>query len=187
MTYKNTIITSITMMAVLLAVWITLSFQPKQLVLPQAISQPDAVMEDVVTTMMNKQGKPTIKIITPKLVHYADNNTTHLTAPAVTLYRQSPQPWYITSKYAKATDGINRVDFWGNVIIRHTLIANHPITVIKTSTLTVYPNQQTAETNDPITLVQPNTLIKAIGMFADMNSGDIRLLSQARGEYVPTS
>ncbi|MCW5582746.1 MAG: LPS export ABC transporter periplasmic protein LptC, partial [Gammaproteobacteria bacterium] len=62
-----------------------------------------------------------------------------------------------------------------------------PATLIKTPTLSVQPNKQIAETNDLITLIQPNLVVKSTGMYADMNTGNIKLLSQARGEYVPNS
>ena len=187
MIYKNTIISSITLGIVLLAVWITLAYQAKPRLPIEFTPQPDAVMENVISTMLNKQGKPKLKIVTNKLIHYSERDITQFTSPLITLYRQSPKPWYISARYAEARGGIDQVDFSGHVVIRHVITLNNPATIIKTATLTVYPNKQTAETNDPITLAQPNTLIKAVGMFADMNSGDIRLLSQARGEYVPSS
>ena len=187
MIYRNALISFITILTVLFAVWITFAYQTKTHLPTQTNSLPDAEMENVVTTIMNEQGNPKIKIVTSKLIHYAENNTTHLSDPFITLYHQFPQPWTISSDYAKAIDGIDQVNFQGNVIIRHVTTSTQPATIIKTDTLTVYPNKQTAETNDPITLMQPNTLIKAVGMFADMNNGDIKLISQARGEYVPNS
>jgi hypothetical protein len=34
-------------------------------------------------------------------------------------------------------------------------------------------------------LIQPGLVVNALGMYADLNTGDIKLLSQARGEYLP--
>lgn len=187
MIYKNTMISAVTIMTVLFAVWITLAYQAKTPAPIQNTREPDTEMENVISIILDKQGKPKLKIVTAKLIHYAESNTTHLTSPYIVMYRQSPKPWHITSHYAKAIGGIDQVDFWGNVVIRHVIASNQPETIIKTSTLTVYPNKQIAQTNDPITLAQPNTLIKAVGMFADMNSGNIKLLSETRGEYVPSS
>ncbi len=101
------------------------------------------------------------------------------------MYRKSPNPWYVTAKFAKATQGIENVYFWKNVVIHHAADFNSPATLIKTTTLMVHPNKQTAETNDIITMIQPSLVVKATGMHADMNNGDIKLLSQARGEYEP--
>lgn len=188
MTYKNTIISLIMIIALGFATWSTLlSFRPQTTVAPKTAQLPDAFMEDVVALVMNKQGKPTMKIVTPKLVHYSESDTTNFTTPQLTLYRKSPQPWYITSKFAKATQGNENVDFWDNVVIHHAADRNNPSTLIKTPTLTVHPNKQTAETNNFITLIQPNLVVNATGMFADMNTGEIKLLSQARGEYAPSS
>ena len=186
MIYKNAIISLGLIFVAGLAAWTTiLSYRPQEAPVAPPSQLPDAFMEDVVAVIMDKQGKPKMKIVTPKIVHYAEKDTTHLTTPQLTLYRKSPNPWYITSKYAKATQGVDIVDFWEDVTIHHSADSDNPATLIKTPTLTVYPEKQLADTNDPITMIQPNTTIKAVGMHADMNTGTILLLSQARGEYVP--
>lgn len=188
MTYKNTIISLSLLTAIGLAAWTTfLFYRPQSAAAIQTVLMPDALMEEVTAVIMDKQGKPRMKIVTPKMVHYADNDTTHLTAPQFLLYRKSPQPWVITAKYAKAIQGINHIDFWEEVTIYHSADKNNPSTLIKTPKLTVHPEKQIAETNDLITLIQPNIVVKATGMYADMNTGDIKLLSQTRTEYVSDS
>lgn len=186
MMQKNTIV-GLTATAILsLAVWTTLlSFHSSNGQVVDTTALPDAFMEDVHALIMNKQGKPSMKIATPKLIHYPDNNISLLTTPALTLYRQSPQPWYVNAEHAKALQGIDMIDFKENVVIHHAADGNNPATIIKTETLRVHPEQQTAETADFITMTQPNLVVKATGMEADMNKGNIKLLSQARGEYVP--
>jgi lipopolysaccharide export system protein LptC len=170
-----------------LGVWMALSFyhpttftQAKQQLLP------DAFMEDVSALILDVEGNPHLRIVTPKMVHYTDDDVTHLETPTLTLYRKSPQPWRITATYAKAIHGTDQLDFWDNVIIQHTADQHAPTTLIKTPTLTIHPTSHTAETKDSITLIQPSIVVKSQGMYADMDSGDIHLLSDARGEYVPT-
>jgi len=148
--------------------------------------RPDAFMEDVVAIIINKQGNPSLKIEAPKMVHYADNDTTDIITPHVMLYRQSPEPWHINSHYAKATEGLTQVFFWDNVIIHHLSDIANPTTEMTTATLTVFPEQQIAKTNDRITLIQPNTIVHGMGMLTNLNDGTIQLLSEARGEYVPS-
>lgn len=148
---------------------------------------PDAFMENVTAVILDKMGKVTMKIVTPKMVHFAQEDTTNFIDPQLTLYHKSPTPWFIESKTAKAMHGIDKVVFKENVTIHRPADYSNPATVIKTTTLTVHPNEKTAETAEPITMIQPNTIMKAIGMQADMDSGNIKLLSQAQGEYVPDS
>jgi lipopolysaccharide export system protein LptC len=174
------------MAAMGMVIWSTYftDYKNKQ-VAPMVSNVPDAYMEEVTAVVLDKEGNPKIKIETPKMIHFIKDDTTRLLSPHLTLYRDTPEPWYITSHYASASQGIESVNFWEEVQVQHAADQNSPTTTIKTATLTVYPNKHTAETNDLITMIQPNLTVNAIGMFADMNTGDIKLLSQARGEYVP--
>ena len=184
MTYRYAFLTFFMITACSVFLWSTY-FLKQQPTLPLVDNIPDAFMEDVVTTILDKEGNPKLEITTPKMVHFSKEDTTRLLTPHLTLYRDSPEPWYITSQYAKAWQGIENVNFWQDVNIQHAADEKSPQTTIKTSTLTVHPNQRTAQTDAPITLLQPNMTVNAVGMFADMNSGDIKLLSNTRGEYFP--
>lgn len=186
MSYKNAIISFLMIATVGFATWVTLSFyRPATMSSHSTVELPDAYMDDVIAIVMDKFGKPSMKIATPHLVHYAQNNTAHLMTPEIVLFRNSSVPWYIKAHYGKSSDGIETVDFWEKVTLFHPKDEANPDTWIKTNTLTIHPNQQTAFTNDIITLTQTNLLIQAIGMQANMKNGDIKLLSHARGEYVP--
>lgn len=187
MTYKY--ITIISLMILGLAIWTgLLSYRTPDNPSMHKINLPDGMMENVTALIMDKEGNPHIKIVTPKMVHFAEDDTTHLISPHISLlYRTSPKPWNVTANYAKATQGIDNILLWDDVIIHHAADENNPATLIKTSTLMVHPNKKTAETDQIVTLIQPSLVVKATGMQANMDDGDIRLLSQARGEYVPSS
>lgn len=187
MRYKNTFISFSLMLILGFAMWMTMTSHHHHTDNATTTAQlPDGYMEGVVAFIYDKQGKPSMKVITPKLIHYAEGDTSHLTSPNLTLYRKSPQPWYITANFAKSTLGAENVDFWDDVNIQHAGDITSPATVIKTTKLTVHPNKKIAETEDLITMIQPNLVVKATGMHADMNTGDIKLLSEARGEYAPS-
>lgn len=184
MKFKKTLVSIFFIIAIgLTAITTYIAYRPEKVMTMDLANEPDAYMENVTTTIMDKYGDPSIKINSPKMVHFNKNDTTRLVSPLVTLYRHSPQPWVITSSYAKAINGLDTIQFWDNVLIHHPSDAENPVTDIETATLSVFPDKKIAQTNDPIRLIQPNTVINAIGMHADMRSGDIQLLSKARGEY----
>lgn len=188
LTLKNTLISTLLIFAVGLSSWSILIGKKSDALKPtNSTKEPDAYMEEVIATIFNKQGTPSMKIETPKMVHYADNDTTNIAKPHITVYRQSPEPWYINSNFAKATQGIDQILFWDNVIIHHAHDIDNPTTTMTTTSLTVFPNEQLAKTDEAITVTQPDSTLKAVGMFANMNDGTVKLLSQARGEYVPSS
>ncbi len=148
---------------------------------------PDAYMDGVVATILNDQGKPALKIKTPHMVHYAETNMTRLLKPNVIIFRESPKPWYVTSDYAELSHGIEQIIFQNHVVIHHPSDIANPMTTMTTASLTVFPSKQIAQTESAITIKQPDIVVNAVGMFANLQDGTIKLLSEARGEYAPNS
>jgi len=188
LTLKNTTISLLTLCALGLSVWsIMLANPPHTNISQDDPKKPDSFMQDVVATFYNKDGTPSLKLVTPKMIHYPENNMMHIVTPRVTVFRNSPQPWYIDSDYANAKNGIDEILFWSNVHIHHPSDIENPATSLHTASLTIFPTQKIASTNDPVTFIQPDTTVHAIGMQANFDLGTIKLLSQAKGEYAPKS
>jgi lipopolysaccharide export system protein LptC len=186
LTLKKTLLTLFLFFSLGFALWVVLlNYRPPLLNTPTTALMPDGFMEEVYATIIDKEGNLKMKIYSPRMVHYADHDTTKLSQPRLIIYRQSPQPWYVTAKTALATEGAERIDFSDNVIIRHPGDAKQALTTIKTSTLTVFTSDEIAKTQDKITLYQPNVTVHAQGMFANMKQGEINLLSHVRGTYAP--
>lgn len=188
MTLKNSMLSFGLLLAIGFSSWLILmsnNFRHSHAQQDQHL--PDAFMEGVVAVIMNKQGTPSMKIMTPKMTHFASDDTTQIEKPTIIVYRDSPNPWIINSDFAKTTQGTSQINFWNNVVIHHDADKDNPTTTMQTTALSVFPDKQTAETNQAVTIKQPDTTVHAIGMLANMNDGTIKLLSQAQGEYVPTS
>jgi lipopolysaccharide export system protein LptC len=150
-------------------------------------SKPDSYMRDVVATQFDKDGKITMKLMSPKMTHFTVDDKMHITTPEVTLFRKSPKPWYIHSEYADAKHGIDEILFSNNVRIQHPADTENPETSLTTRSLTIFPDQKMASTKEAVVFTQPDTIVHAVGMLADLDEGSIKLLSEAQGEYAPTS
>lgn len=188
LTLRRSIIGFLLVSAAISSGWsIFISKEPTPSITTSSAKKPDAFMENVVAIITNKEGKPSLKIETPKMVHYASDDTTEITAPHVTVYRQTPNPWYINSDFAKASQGIAQIIFWDHVVIHHPDDKVNPDTTMLTPSLTIFPDKQIAKTNEAVTLTQPDTTIHAIGMLANLDNGTVKLMSQARTEYAPPS
>ncbi len=185
MSYKKTLLTFIFLIGLVLSLMAFLSYQRNTTSIIANDDMPDAYMENVNAVIIDKTGNPSLKIVTPRVLHFSKNDTSEFIDPHLTLYRQSPEPWYIAAKFGRALNGINHVIFWDEVTMHHAADMQNPNTLIKTPKLTVNPKEQTAATDELITLIQPNLIIRAIGMSADLNAGNVKLLKEARGEYVP--
>lgn len=185
MTTKSISVSCLTCLAIGLSTWsLFLTHDPKADNATPLASQPDAFMENVTAVLMNQQGKPTLKMTTPKMIHFAKDDSTTLMTPHIIIYRPSMAPWHVDAKHAKTLLGKQQIQLWDNVVIQHERDTENPNTLIQTESLTLFPGKQVVETDQPITLKQPNTLIHAIGMLANMETGTVQLFSKAEGEYV---
>ena len=149
--------------------------------------KPDAYLQDVKAIILNNAGKPSLEVTSPQMIHFPFNDTTAITFPKVTMFKETMEHWFINADSAKAVDGINTITFNDKVNIVHPADADNPLTTVLTNYLTVFPNQQLARTNAEVTFHQPDTIVHAIGMEANFKLGLIKLLSKATGEYVPHS
>lgn len=184
---KNLIISFLMILTLGLSLWSIVDSKRSKVTTTETTHRPDAFIENVVATIISTEGKPTLKVEAPKMVHYPDDDTTDIETPHITLYRESPEPWSIDSHFAKATQGLDKIYFWENVVIHHTNDNANPTTTMTTSTLTVFPDKQIAQTDDNVTVIQPSTTIHGLGMLANLHEGTVQLLSKAQGEYIPNA
>jgi lipopolysaccharide export system protein LptC len=184
---KNVAITFLLILATAFSAWSIMISPQHQIVADNDPKQIDSYMENVQATNFNSKGQPSLKLTTPKMLHYPENNTTYITTPRLVVYRQSPEPWYVNADYAKATNGMDEILFWSHVDIHHLADIENPSMLLRTETLTIFPNEQIAQTDAPVTFTQPDTTVHAVGMLANLDVGTIKLLSQTQGEYDPVS
>lgn len=155
----------------------------------KALDEPsysDGFMEDVVAIQMNALGFPESTLYAPKLIHFEDNNTTRLISPHFVILAKNGSPWNIYADFGVTTKGIDRVFLWGNVKLHQDKDLFGVESTILTSTMTMFPKTSTAETDQAVTMIQPNKIINAVGLKSNFKESTIELLSQSRGVYDPT-
>ena len=92
MTHKYSIISIIIIAVLGVTSWLTyFSYRPQNNTSIRTSLRADAIMENVSAVIMDKQGKPSLKIVSPRMIHYATNDTSQLFEPELTLFRKSPK------------------------------------------------------------------------------------------------
>lgn len=146
--------------------------------------QLDFYMQGVTATRFDKQGQLVSSLYSPKVTHYPHQDTYLLENPDIQLREENnPQPWQIRAYHGKALHQMTYVELWEDVRIHQNNSSAHPTTTILTSFLIVKPKIKYAETDKPVTFLQPGTRINSIGMRAYFNQQKVELLSHARGYY----
>lgn len=171
-----------------LSLWLMMGHYHHEITKPQHTStqSPDAFMNNVHYRNFNPQGLLSGQITSPKAVHYPKENVTVFTKPKVLLKTSNDKPWYVTANNGRSRDGDREVFLWGNVLVHQPATKTTINTVIKTTQLTIHPNQETASTTQPVTIIRPGSHTHAIGLKANFKTGVFQLLSHARGNYAPS-
>lgn len=146
---------------------------------------PDSFMQEITFTRYDAQGVWESRFYTPHSVHYPKRNTTLLENPKLISRGDNQLVWVITAKHGKAEDDGKTVYLNDNVQIQRINSVTHQVSTMTTSTLTAYPQQKFLETDQPVTIIQPGSTIHAIGLNADLKTGDIHLLSNTTSTYAP--
>jgi len=128
--------------------------------------------------------------------HFPLQNTSVFHYPKITLYSapyntqagsKPSQPWHITADQGRAEEGIKKIRLQNNVKLEQYQGAQHhtqrPKLTLLTSSLDILPEQKIIETQGPVTLLQPGSVIKSRGVRVNMQEGSIELLSQASAHF----
>ncbi|WP_188149987.1 LPS export ABC transporter periplasmic protein LptC [Teredinibacter waterburyi] len=170
---------------------------------------PYALADHASTRHFNEAGELEYEFTARRLEHYliepqagaaSDNSEvgqeyTLIKDPQFTLY-QNNQPWHIEAREGRINQNQEQIELWDNVRIwqdrlplpQASLPANPAAlkphrSEFSTETLTIYPAQKIAETEEPVTIRTTSGTIEAVGLHADFNARKIRLLSKVRAVH----
>ena len=155
----------------------------KKLLKQQLDRQPNAFMRKVNYYQYSDEGNLHSHLVSPFIVQFSYKNSSYFISPHCLIYTSQHVPWIISADRGKSQNGIEWIYLWGHVKIHEPTQATKIKTTITTRNITIFPYRSFAQTDQPVTIVRPNSLIKAIGMTADLKTGIIHLLSHARGIY----
>ncbi len=171
--------------AVVASLYLTPSMQASNMEIVNEPTYADGFMEDVIAMRMNTDGLPKSTLYSPKLIHFSQNNSTRLTTPHFVILPASGNPWDIYANHGISYDGVKTLYLWGDVKLHQQKGPDNKETTILTSSMTVYPGKNTAKTDQPVQLIQDDSVIHAKGLKTNFKTSTIELLSESRGVYDP--
>ncbi|MBD9427542.1 LPS export ABC transporter periplasmic protein LptC [Pseudomonas sp. PDM15] len=134
------------------------------------------------TQQFQEDGKLQYEMTAAKLEHIKATDVTLLEKPDLQLYRGTQFPWHVRSDKGEVAPEGKQVELIDNVRIARTDAKNRP-TVITSSRVTVFPDEEYAQTQQAVRIEAANGVTTAQGMKAYMNDGKINLLSNVRGQH----
>jgi lipopolysaccharide export system protein LptC len=146
---------------------------------------PDYVMDNFIATSLDEHGKIRFVMSAKKMVHYPDDDTTYLEAPQLASMTAEHPPMRMTALNGEISHKGNEVFLRNDVTIVRPAYAKQSELTFKTSYLHVLPNKSTADSDQPVTLVDARTNMEANGMELDYKTHVVKLLSRVKTVYEP--
>lgn len=147
---------------------------------------PDATVENFVARRFDENGKVKYRLISPFMMHFADDDSSELELPTLVSYRPDAPPVTISGKHARVTTQGEVIYIWDSVVINRAATQDRPAMTGTMPELIVQPNLGTAFTNSPVEITQDKSWIRGVGMQIDNNSATFVLQSQVTGLYFKT-
>lgn len=146
---------------------------------------PDGIMDNFHAIKMDLQGIPHILLNAKELRHYPDHDTTELEMPQMTILTRDRPAVHMDGKHGNISSAGDEVIFWDNVSVLREAVGDQSAMILHTEYLRVLPNQDRANTDKPVTMLNAYNTIHAIGLEMDNKTRILKLLSQVRSEYLP--
>lgn len=176
----------------LLALLAALTLWLDQVVQPPALARdgsarhdPDYIVDNFSAVRLGLDGLPLHRIEAKRMVHYPDDDSTHLESPRYFGYTGTVPEFTVVSDTALVSGEGRTVDFNGNVRTVRAAAQNRSELVLTTDHLRVIPDDHVATTESAVRIVDANTILTAVGLELDDKAKTVKLKSKVRGSYVP--
>ena len=140
----------------------------------------DFFVENAYSIQYQEDGKLRYEMTAKRLEHLKARDVTLLEQPDLQLFRGTPYPWHVQSLKGEVAPGGKEVELIDEVRIARTDAKGRP-TVITSSRMTVFPEQEYAQTAQAVRIAAANGVTTAKGMKAYLQDGRMLLLSNVRG------
>jgi lipopolysaccharide export system protein LptC len=151
----------------------------------------DLYIEGVRAAKLDPEGRPLQSLVATRADHFADDLTTDFKDITLGMTQFGKPPFRVTAKQATLTGDRENVYFRHDVHATREASpatadeeASGPVT-LTTEYLHVMPEQQTANTDQAVTIEEPRGIIHAVGLEMDNHASTVKLNSSVNGTLQP--
>lgn len=141
---------------------------------------PDYVVENFSAVQMGRDGTPRYTLTAKKMLHYPDDDTTHLEHPRFVNTEPAKPSLRVKADQAKLSSDGENVYLTGNVVVLREAEDNRGGTTIATSFLHIIPDDGILKTDKAVTITGSRAVINAVGMELNNHTRIIQLLSRVK-------
>lgn len=166
-----------------LTFWLDRAVQPPGARNGTARHDPDYIVERLSAVRMAPDGNVMHTLTAKEMIHYPDDDSTHLQMPEFVSLTSPGAPMTIISREALVSKDGENVFFKDGVRVTRGAYADKSEMVMETSYLHVIPDKHIAKTDRPVTITDANTIVKSIGLELNNETRILKFESQVRAIY----
>lgn len=149
--------------------------------------EPDSWAKGFVMLRTDEHGIAINRLEGDYMQHYPDDDSYHLDKARVTINQQDNPISSATSDIAIMDQGGARVQMIGNAYVHRQPDEKGDIFTISSKQLTLYPDQDKVETDDPAVIVNGSQTLQGKGMYYDNNSRQLQVHQNAHVTIPPSN
>jgi len=168
-----------------LTVWLNALVQPGEArARGDGRHDPDLIVENFNARKLGADGRVLYTLVARKMVHYPDDDSSHLETLAFDAYEPRQPRVAITADRGRLETGGERVWIEGNVLVRREAGERIEPVQLATDRVLVVPDEGTASTTSAVRLESPSGHALAAGFLLDNRARTLKL-DQVRATYLP--
>lgn len=152
---------------------------------PEPAQRSDYVLREFELTALDDRGEESFTLRSPYLERDRDGKSLTIDRPRFGFPSDSGR-WQVRSDEAWVSPKATEVKLLGGVSMVGPTEASGLRTRFTTDTLSIFPNDQRASTDDRVNIAQGESDIAGIGLRVDLAAKRFQLLNDVKGHYAPS-
>ena len=140
---------------------------------------PDFIGENIRVTRFDETGRLRFELFAEKATHYPMADVTELEHPRLE-YETDDGRLHIRSDWGESVGGGDVLYLVGDVRVHRDGLGDAPELSLESRSLRIWPDDERAESNDPVVLTRGNSIAHGNAMRADHLFGTLHLIGDAR-------
>ncbi|MGN6313415.1 MAG: LPS export ABC transporter periplasmic protein LptC [Rhodanobacteraceae bacterium] len=166
----------------LLVWWLKPPPKPNEMVGPPRSSY---TLNDFTLDALGEDGAPAFRLVAPYLARREGDDSLYVNAPVYTIYGTDNADWHGTSQYAWVSADNSLVKLIGKVDMRRPAVGNVRAAQVQTADATIWTKDKRMASAAPSVIQQTGSILRGVGMKADMNTHSLELLSDVHATLTP--
>ena len=152
---------------------------------PERLARSDYILRDFELTSLDAAGRESFSVTAPYLERDPGGKSLSIRLPKFSFPDKQQGRWLATSDKAWVAEKGVEVRLIDQVRFTGPAAPSGERTHFSTEHLQVFPKQDLALSEDPVTVTRSDSILQGTGLRADMKAHRVQLLANVKGRYAP--